>query len=359
MHNLTAYNVLRMPPRVTKKPKSKKPRPKLPDDLEFMLGEEISSSPRDNSPPSPSAEAEYSLLTASPRGVLANLRFYGRDGGNNVSSATGSTLSSFQDQNDQNANNIGNITRFISADAIPEEAESQAVDDKPKKSKPKKKPKEKKTGQLNRRESYPSNGHRNDTEGLPRSHSLESPAGNAGEHPGRSSFSAAPRQNELGSSSYGTSVNPAQQDEDSNIPPYNNVTGKSPSKAQPSGAHRRKSSPTKKKSTSGNKRQTIGNDRDIKLLRQISQLQSSTDCLIPKLPFARLIREIIQVYSGRNLRITVECLQCLQEAAEIYAVQVIEDAYRCTLHRDRVTLTAKDMKLALLLRNDSVSKNMY
>lgn len=357
MHNLTAYNVLRMPPRFTKKPKSKKPRPKLPDDFEFMLGEEISSSPRDNSPPSPTAEAEYSLLTASPRGVLANLRFYGRDGGNNVSSATGSTLSSFQDQNDQNANNIGNITRFIDAAAIPEEAESQTVDDKPKKSKPKKKNKEKKMGQLNRRESYPNNGHRIDTEELTRSHSLESSAGPTGEHPSRSSFSVAPRQNEFGSSSYGTSVN-AQQHDGSNIAPYNNVTGKPPSKAQPSGAHRRKSSPTKKKSTSGSKRQTIGNDRDIKLLRQISQLQSSTDCLIPKLPFARLIREIIQVYSGRGLRITVECLQCLQEAAEIYAVQVIEDAYRCTLHRDRVTLTAKDMKLALLLRNDSVSKSM-
>lgn len=86
------------------------------------------------------------------------------------------------------------------------------------------------------------------------------------------------------------------------------------------------------------------------VLREITRLQLSTALLIPKLPFARLIREVLMEYRNRNLRITPEALLCLQESSEIYLVQMFEDAYRCTLHRDRVTLMPKDMNLALYLR---------
>lgn len=89
-------------------------------------------------------------------------------------------------------------------------------------------------------------------------------------------------------------------------------------------------------------------------LKEIAKLQGQTQVVIPKLPFARLIREILLEYSHRNLRVTPEMLECLQESAEIYAVQLMEDAYRCTLHRDRITLMPKDMKLAVMLRKDSV-----
>lgn len=89
-------------------------------------------------------------------------------------------------------------------------------------------------------------------------------------------------------------------------------------------------------------------------LKEIAKLQGHTKPVIPKLPFARLIREILMEYSHRDLRITPESLVCLQESAEIFAVQLMEDAYRCTLHRDRITLMPKDMKLAVMLRKDSV-----
>lgn len=89
-------------------------------------------------------------------------------------------------------------------------------------------------------------------------------------------------------------------------------------------------------------------------MKEIAKLQRTTNIIIPKLAFARLIREILMEYSHRDLRITPESLQCLQESAEIFAVQLMEDAYRCTLHRDRITLMPKDMKLALMLRKDSV-----
>lgn len=87
-----------------------------------------------------------------------------------------------------------------------------------------------------------------------------------------------------------------------------------------------------------------------RVLREITRLQLTTDLLIPKLPFARLIREVLQQYSQRNLRITPEALLCLQESSEIYLTQMFEDAYRCTLHRERVTMMPKDMNLALYLR---------
>lgn len=88
------------------------------------------------------------------------------------------------------------------------------------------------------------------------------------------------------------------------------------------------------------------------VLREIHQLQSTTKLQIPKLPFSRLIREVLLQYTGygKNYRITPECLECLQEAAEIYIVQMFEDSNRCCQHRDRVILCPKDMKLALFLR---------
>lgn len=92
----------------------------------------------------------------------------------------------------------------------------------------------------------------------------------------------------------------------------------------------------------------------VAALKEIARLRRTTEPVIPKLPFARLIREILLEYSHRELRITSESLQCLQESAEIFAVQLMEDAYRCTLHRDRLTLMPKDMKLAMMLRKDSV-----
>lgn len=89
------------------------------------------------------------------------------------------------------------------------------------------------------------------------------------------------------------------------------------------------------------------------VLREIHQLQSSTKLQIPKLPFARLIREVLLQYTGygKDFRITAECLECLQEAAEIYLVQVFEDSNKCCKHRDRVVLCTKDIKLALFLRD--------
>lgn len=88
-------------------------------------------------------------------------------------------------------------------------------------------------------------------------------------------------------------------------------------------------------------------------LREIRRYQTSTNLLIPKLPFARVVREqFMKWYSGSGNveRWQAEALLALQEAAENYLVQLFEDAYLCSIHAKRVTLARKDIQLARRIR---------
>ena len=85
-------------------------------------------------------------------------------------------------------------------------------------------------------------------------------------------------------------------------------------------------------------------------MRQIRKYQKSTDLLIPRAPFRRLVREIQYQMHRTAMRFTNDSLDCLQEAAEYYLVHLFEDAYLCTLHCKRITLMPKDMQLAKRIR---------
>ncbi len=61
-------------------------------------------------------------------------------------------------------------------------------------------------------------------------------------------------------------------------------------------------------------------------LREIRFYQRSTELLIRKLPFARLVREIQTQYSNKEFRWQAEALLALQEAAEAHLVRIFEDA---------------------------------
>lgn len=82
---------------------------------------------------------------------------------------------------------------------------------------------------------------------------------------------------------------------------------------------------------------------------EINILRQTTNLLIPLAPFHRLVREIMHERDS-TIRITRECLQALQESAELYLIQLLEDAYRCASHRDRITLLPKDLELVRYLR---------
>nr|ARC76796.1 Cid3 [Drosophila auraria] len=85
--------------------------------------------------------------------------------------------------------------------------------------------------------------------------------------------------------------------------------------------------------------------------REIRRLRNRTGPLIPRLPFSRLVRELmLKVTGGREpLRITEGGLQVLQESTELYLTQRFEDAYLLTHHRGRVTLEVRDMVLMAYL----------
>lgn len=51
-----------------------------------------------------------------------------------------------------------------------------------------------------------------------------------------------------------------------------------------------------------------------------------------------------------DYRITPPALGALQESAEAYLVNLFEDANFCCLHRSRITIHPKDMKLAMYIR---------
>ena len=84
-------------------------------------------------------------------------------------------------------------------------------------------------------------------------------------------------------------------------------------------------------------------------LRQIRKYQKSTELLIRKLPFQRLVREVAQDYKC-DLRFQSTAIMALQEAAEAYLVGIMEDTNLCALHAKRVTIMPKDMQLARRIR---------
>ena len=87
-------------------------------------------------------------------------------------------------------------------------------------------------------------------------------------------------------------------------------------------------------------------------LRQIRKYQKSTDLLIPKLPFQRLVREIAQDYK-KDLRFQKMAVDALQEASEAYLVGLFEDANLCAIHAKRVTIQCKDLSLTRRIRGDN------
>lgn len=86
-------------------------------------------------------------------------------------------------------------------------------------------------------------------------------------------------------------------------------------------------------------------------LREIRHFQKSTELLIRKLPFQRLVREIAQDYNT-NLRFQSLAILAIQEAAEAYLVRLFEDTNLCALHSKRVTIMPKDMNLARRIRGE-------
>ncbi len=100
-------------------------------------------------------------------------------------------------------------------------------------------------------------------------------------------------------------------------------------------------------------------------LREIRRYQRSTDLLVRKLPFSRLVREVAidmtkiiwpsKAADGpdhEEWRWQSSAILSLQEASEAYLVGLFADANLCAIHAKRVTITPKDIQLARRLQGE-------
>ena len=86
-------------------------------------------------------------------------------------------------------------------------------------------------------------------------------------------------------------------------------------------------------------------------LRQIRRYQKSTELLIRKLPFQRLVREVVQEMFGTNgvggthYRFQSTALLALQEACEDFLVRMFSQVNDIAIHGKRVTIKPSDIQL--------------
>ena len=86
-------------------------------------------------------------------------------------------------------------------------------------------------------------------------------------------------------------------------------------------------------------------------LREIQKYQRSTDLLIRKLPFMRLVQEIGQQFLS-GIRFQGTAMMALQEASEAYLISIFEDSNLCAIHAKHCTIMPKDIQLACMIRGE-------
>ena len=90
--------------------------------------------------------------------------------------------------------------------------------------------------------------------------------------------------------------------------------------------------------------------QDQRAQLEVHRYQQSTNLLIPKASFQKLVKELTIKVSGREFRFQSTAMLALQEAAESYIVQLFIAAKDCRVHANRETLTVDDFRLAKRLR---------
>ena len=99
-------------------------------------------------------------------------------------------------------------------------------------------------------------------------------------------------------------------------------------------------------------------------LREIRRYQKSTECLIKRSPFQKLIREISQEYrvcpdgpGTPSIQVTFQstAIAALQEAPENFIVGLFKDVNLLAVHVKRVTVMPRDVRLALRIRGDLIN----
>ena len=87
-------------------------------------------------------------------------------------------------------------------------------------------------------------------------------------------------------------------------------------------------------------------------LREIRRYQKSTELLLRKSPFERLVREVALIYSEKEdgMRFQGAAVTALQEITEASMIGILADALRLAIHAKRITVQGKDVEFAADLR---------
>eukprot|EP01127_Copromyxa_protea_P009132 TRINITY_DN212_c0_g1_i1.p2 TRINITY_DN212_c0_g1~~TRINITY_DN212_c0_g1_i1.p2 ORF type:complete len:168 (-),score=5.83 TRINITY_DN212_c0_g1_i1:73-576(-) len=87
-------------------------------------------------------------------------------------------------------------------------------------------------------------------------------------------------------------------------------------------------------------------------LMEIRRYQKSTELLMPKLSFCRVVRDLANKRSraDEGFRWQGQALLAIQHAAENYVVRLFQDANLCAIHGKRKTVMLSDFYLARRLR---------
>ena len=84
---------------------------------------------------------------------------------------------------------------------------------------------------------------------------------------------------------------------------------------------------------------------------EIRYFQKSTDLLILRRLFYRLVRELLQVERS-SLKIQAYVVMALHEVSEAYLIWLLEGSHICKIHAKRITVMPKDMQLARQIRGE-------
>ncbi|KAJ1551866.1 centromeric DNA-binding histone H3-like protein cse4 [Cladochytrium tenue] len=137
------------------------------------------------------------------------------------------------------------------------------------------------------------------------------------------------------------------------------ATARSPARRRSGGGGRggeKDASPARRRSSAGGGEVRKRRYRPgTRALQEIRKFQKSTDLLIAKLPFARVVREVTMELTqdftdGASWRYQSAAIMALQEAAEAFLTHLFEDANLCAIHARRVTIMQKDIQLARRIR---------
>ena len=91
--------------------------------------------------------------------------------------------------------------------------------------------------------------------------------------------------------------------------------------------------------------------RGMQALKEIQKYQKGADLLIRRVPFQRLVREIVQK-RREELKLRSAAVLALQDAGEAFLVGLLEQVNLCAIHAKWVTIMPRDIQLACRIQGE-------